>query len=79
MNNIDFLTTLTTTLLENGIDYEVTMKDFGEGAQTRVKLIDDMTSSTIAIATKDTLEEALASVLSSAATRVSSSDMLSKL
>ena len=75
MNNLDFLTTLTKHLLRNGLDYEVTL----EGSGTTVKLLDDMTGSTIATSKQETLEEALAATLASAATRVTGEQRLSIL
>ncbi len=69
------LATMTQELISNGLDYEVTL----EGSGTTVKLLDDMTGSTLATSKRETLEEALTSVLIQAASRSGNFQGLSRL
>jgi len=58
MKDLNFLASITKSLLENGIDYEVELR-----SNTTVRLFDMLTGSEIAVSTGNSLEEALASVL----------------
>lgn len=58
-NGLDVLTVFTKSLLENGIDYEVTMK----GSKVTVQLFEDMTNTSLGCATGNSLEESLATVV----------------
>jgi len=54
---------LTTALLNRGLDFEVTLRD----SKSTVRLFDSMTNATIGTDTKETIEEAMASVLANVA------------
>jgi len=66
---MEFLTEVTTGLLNKGLDFEVTFKqvDGLEGVKTNVRLFDKLTGETLGRATKDSLEKALAEVLTTIA------------
>lgn len=59
LDNLDVLTLLTLSLLENGIDYEVELK----GSKVTVQLFDEISNTSLGCALGSTLEEALARVL----------------
>ena len=60
---MDTLVYLTEALFNKGLDYEVTLK----GSKTTVRLFDSLTLGTIGISEKNSLEEALASILATVA------------
>ncbi len=59
------LTLLTQSLLNNGLDYRVTLR-----SNTTVELLDKLTGATLGTNTSETLEEALTSVIGQVLGRV---------
>lgn len=59
------LTLLTQALLNNGLDYRVTLR-----SNTTVELLDNLTGATLGTNTSETLEEALTSVIGQVLGRV---------